>query len=107
MGRIENELIQWFIKERVPPSYTCNTEYRFCGPAAIIDLWVESSNEVWIVEAEKDADYYALGQLLYYKYLYEDEKMPKQLTLVLLYRNPTAYTIDLFGRYGIRLETPS
>ena len=100
---VEAELLNWFIK-RLPDGYKYDLEHRFYG--AVIDLWVESPSEVWIVEAEKVGDHKPLGQLLYYGYLYESNSITKPFKLILVYRDEAAYTKGLFGHYGIRLEKP-
>src|SRR5712691_172757 len=93
---VEYQLLDWFVK-KLPEGYRYKFHWGFSG--AEIDLWVESDREVWIVEAKKIATYDALGQLLYYKYLYESEKMVKPLKLILVYRDPAAYTNELYSHY--------
>ncbi len=104
MSNAEGKLLDWFVKKRIPEGYEYRLWRRFFG--AEIDLWVESASEVWMIEAEKVADYSPLGQLLYYKYLYESSKMSKTLRLILVYSEPTSYTRGLFRIYNIGLETP-
>ena len=47
---VESELLDWFIK-RLPDGHRYDLEHRFYG--GVIDLWVESAGEVWIVTVKK------------------------------------------------------
>ena len=90
---VEDQLLLWFIKERVPADAVCHGDppfqYRFYQ--SYFDLLVETKSEFWIVEAERNSNdttiYKALGQLLFYQYLwktYKDNADEKQLRLICL-----------------------
>lgn len=93
---VEYELVKWFVKEKLPSDVvrydgilSLPQGYRFYG--SYFDLFVETKNEFWIVEAERNSSdttiYKALGQLLFYKHLwnsYNENAGEKQLKLICL-----------------------
>jgi hypothetical protein len=112
----ENELIQWFIEQRIPPELRIERyppelgyirNYRVTNPyEGYFDLRVEAEKEVWIVEAEKSGNFVPLGQLLYYKFLYErrlDMKLEtKPFRLICVCLDAAAY-LEFFKQYNIEL----
>jgi len=103
----EHELIQWFIREKVPPDAHHNEQYRFYG--VYHDLVVETEKELWIVDAKTVVDsrnYGGLGQLLFYKYLHEkyDPNETRELKLICVCqdcRDPDLR--ELLGLYNVQL----
>lgn len=96
MKNVEYELLQWFVKEKLPADVVSYhgldspQGHSFYG-WTFVDLLVETKNDFWIVEAKKKWDdhtiYTALGQLLFYKYLWEtynEKASEKQLKLICL-----------------------
>ncbi len=87
----EKQLVNWFAKEKVPSKAWRSdpiAQFRVWGRG--FDLLVKTESEDWIVEAKsKSSDgevYKALGQLLFYKYLWEThgEKGNRGLKLICL-----------------------
>lgn len=98
----EDELIRWFLKERVHSTARHDEHHRFFG--YYFDLFVETETEVWIVEVKRSGDYRVLGQLLYYKYLYETQVGEKKpVKLICLCGECQSDLEEFLGLYNVQL----